>query len=222
MKKNALVAIALTFTLGSAAAAGNMTEHQKVLYAVGRVLADQVGVFALTPDELRSVQQGLHDGVIGAKSAVDMTVYGPKIKPLAEERKAAAAKKSEAQGQALLARAAAEKGAHKGGGGIIYRSLREGSGASPKADDTVTVNYRGTLPDGHEFDSSYKRGKPADLPLGGVIKCWSTGLQMMKVGGKAKLTCPPQTAYGDHNVGGVIPPNSTLTFEIELLAIKAK
>jgi FKBP-type peptidyl-prolyl cis-trans isomerase FkpA len=219
MTKNALLAVALTFTLGSAAAA-DMTEHQKVLYAVGRVLADQVGVFAFTPEELKSVQQGLHDGVTGAKSAVDMTVYGPKIKPLAEERKAAAAQKSETEGQALLARAAAEKGAKKGGGGIVYRSLREGSGASPKASDTVTVNYRGTLPGGKEFDSSYKRGRPADLPLGGVIKCWSTGLQMMKVGGKAKLTCPPQTAYGDHNVGGVIPPNSTLTFEIELLAIK--
>jgi len=196
MTKNALLAVALTVAFGSATAA-DMTEHQKVLYAVGQVLADQVGVFALTPEELKSVQKGLHDGVTGAKSAVDMTVYGPKIKPLAEERKAAAAQKSQAQGQALLARAAAEKGAQKGGGGIVYRSLREGSGAS-----------------------SYKRGKPADLPLGGVIKCWSTGLQMMKVGGKAKLTCPPQTAYGDHNVGGVIPPNSTLTFEVELLAIK--
>lgn len=218
MKKNAALAIALTLVMGSAAA--DMTEHQKVLYAVGQVLAEQVGVFALTPEELKSVQQGLHDGVTGAKSAVDMTVYGPKIKPLAEERAAAAAKKSAAQGDALLARAAAEKGATKGTGGVIYRSLREGHGATPKADDTVTVNYRGTLPDGREFDSSYKRGKPADLPLGNVIKCWSTGLQMMKVGGKAKLTCPPQTAYGEHNVGGVIPPNSTLTFEIELLGIK--
>jgi len=134
--------------------------------------------------------------------------------------RAAAAKRAEADGAKLLAKAAAEKGAVKTADGLVYRSLREGKGASPKATDTVTVNYRGTLPDGREFDSSYKRGKPADLPLGGVIKCWSTGLQMMKVGGKAKLTCPPQTAYGDHNVGGVIPPNSTLTFEIELLAIK--
>lgn len=221
MKKNAALAIALTLVVGSAAAA-DMTEHQKVLYAVGQVLADQVGVFALTPEELKSVEQGLRDGVTGAKSAVDMTVYGPRIKPLAEERAAAAAKKSEAQGEALLARAAAEKGARKGAGGIIYRSLRAGSGATPKAEDTVTVNYRGTLPDGKEFDSSYKRGQPADLALGGVIKCWSTGLQMMKVGGKAKLTCPPQTAYGERSVGGVIPANSTLTFEIELLAIKPK
>ncbi|MGH8736770.1 MAG: FKBP-type peptidyl-prolyl cis-trans isomerase [Burkholderiales bacterium] len=219
MKKNAVVAIALTLVVGSAAAA-EMTEHQKVFYAIGQALSGQVSVFALTPDELKVVQQGLHDGVTGARSAIDMTVYGPKIKLLAEEREAAAAKKSETQGSALLARAAAEKGATKGAGGIIYRSLREGSGASPKADDTVSVNYRGTLPDGEEFDSSYKRGKPTDLPLGGVIKCWSAGLQMMKVGGKAKLTCPPQTAYGERSVGGVIPPNATLTFEIELLAIK--
>ncbi len=219
MKKNAALAIALTLLVGSASAA-EMTEHQKVMYAIGQVLADQVGVFALTPEELKSVQQGLHDGVTGAKSAVEMTVYGPKIKPLAAERAVAAAKKSEAQGEALLARAAAEKGATKGTGGIIFRSLREGSGASPKAEDTVTVNYRGTLPDGREFDSSYKRGKPADLPLHGVIKCWSSGLQMMKVGGKAKLTCPAQTAYGEHGAGGVIPPDATLTFEIELLGIK--
>jgi len=219
MKKNAALAIALTLVMGNASAA-DMTEHQKVMYAIGQVLADQVGVFALTPEELKSVQQGLHDGVTGAKSAVDMTVYGPKIKPLAEERAAAGAKKSEAQGEALIARAAAEKGATKGAGGIVYRSLRAGSGATPKADDTVSVNYRGTLPDGKEFDSSYKHGKPADLALGNVIACWRTGLQMMKVGGKAKLTCPPQTAYGAHSVGGVIPPNATLTFEIELLGIK--
>jgi len=222
MMKNVALAIALTLVVVGSASAANMTEHQKVLYAIGQVLADQVGVFALTPDELKSVQQGLHDGVTGAKSAVDMTVYGPKIKPLAEERAAEVAKKSAAQGEALLARAAAETGAAKGDGGVVIRSLREGSGAAPKAGDTVTVNYRGTLPDGKEFDSSYKRGKPTDLPLSGVIQCWRTGLQMMKVGGKAKLTCPPQTAYGDRNVGGVIPPNSTLTFEIELLAIKSK
>jgi FKBP-type peptidyl-prolyl cis-trans isomerase len=219
--KNAVLAFALALAAAGAHAAG-MTEHQKVLYAVGQVLADQVSVFALAPEELKFVQQGLRDGVTGAKSAVEMSVYGPMIKPLAEERRAATARKSEAQGSELIARAAAEKGARKGDGGIVYLSLREGTGARPTADDTVTVNYRGTLADGTEFDSSYKRGKPIDLPLHGVIKCWTTGLQMMKVGGKAKLTCPSNTAYGEREVGGLIPPNSTLTFEIELLAIKAK
>lgn len=220
MTKNAAFAIALTLFASNAAA--DMTEHQKVLYAVGQVLAGQVNVLALTPAELKTVQQGLHDAVTGAKSAVDMDVYGPKIKPLAEERMAASAHKDELEGRKLLARAAQEKGAVKGEGGIVYRSLREGSGASPKADDTVTVNYRGMLPDGKEFDSSYRHGKPADLPLDHVIKCWTAGLQMMKVGGKAKLTCPPDMAYGARGARGAIPPNSTLSFEIELLAIKAK
>jgi len=102
--------------------------------------------------------------------------------------------------------------------GVVVTQITPGTGASPTAADTVTVNYRGTLADGTEFDSSYKRGTPASFPLGGVVPCWTQGLQKMKVGGKAKLTCPPATAYGDRSVGP-IPPNSTLTFEVELLKI---
>jgi len=197
-----------------------MTEQQKTLYAVGQALARQVSLFQLTPAELDPVQQGLRDGVLGAKSAVDMNVYGPKIQELARERQAAAAQKSEAAGREVLARAAAEKGAVKGYGGLVYLSLREGKGASPKPTDVVTVNYRGTLPDGKEFDSSYARNKPAEFPLDGVIKCWTEGVQKMKVGGKARLTCPPETAYGERGAGGVVPPNATLVFEVELLAVK--
>jgi FKBP-type peptidyl-prolyl cis-trans isomerase FkpA len=96
--------------------------------------------------------------------------------------------------------------------------IKEGTGPQPTAADTVTVNYRGTLANGTEFDSSYKRGTPASFPLGQVVPCWTQGLQKMKVGGKAKLVCPPATAYGDRGVGP-IPPNSTLTFEVELLKI---
>ena len=155
----------------------------------------------------------------GAKSAVDMSVYGAKIQTLANARQKAAAEKAEAEGRDLLARAAAEKGAVKGYGGLIYRSLREGKGASPRPTDVVTVNYRGTLPDGKEFDSSYARNKPAEFPLDGVIRCWTEGVQKMKVGGKALLTCPPEVAYGTRGAGGVIPPNATLQFEVELLAI---
>jgi FKBP-type peptidyl-prolyl cis-trans isomerase FkpA len=103
--------------------------------------------------------------------------------------------------------------------GLVYRSLREGTGASPTAADTVKVNYRGTLVDGTEFDSSYKRNEPATFPLGRVIKCWTEGVQRMKVGGKAQLTCPPELAYGQRGAGSVIPPNATLRFEIELLEI---
>ena len=118
-------------------------------------------------------------------------------------------------------KATAEKGAVKTDTGMVYRSLKDGTGASPKATDTVRVHYRGTLPDGKEFDSSIARGQPAVFPLNRVIKCWTEGVQKMKVGGKAKLTCPPDLAYGERGTpGGPIPPNATLIFEVELLAIK--
>jgi FKBP-type peptidyl-prolyl cis-trans isomerase FkpA len=105
---------------------------------------------------------------------------------------------------------------------LTYKSLREGKGASPTAADTVKVNYRGTLVDGTEFDSSYKRNEPATFPLGRVIPCWTQGVQRMKVGGKAELVCPPELAYGERGAGGVIPPRATLRFEIELLEINPK
>jgi FKBP-type peptidyl-prolyl cis-trans isomerase FkpA len=124
-----------------------------------------------------------------------------------------------AQGD-VVEQAAAEKGAVKTPSGMVYRALTEGSGASPKETDVVRVHYKGTLSSGKEFDSSYKRGEPTEFPLNRVIKCWTEGVQRMKVGGKAKLTCPPSLAYGDKGAGGTIPPNATLQFEVELLAIK--
>jgi len=116
--------------------------------------------------------------------------------------------------------AAKEPGALVSETGMVYRSLREGTGASPLATDNVKVHYRGTLPDGTEFDSSYKRGEPASFPLNRVIKCWTEGVQRIKVGGKAKLTCPPHIAYGERARGNVIPANATLLFEVELLEIQ--
>ena len=103
--------------------------------------------------------------------------------------------------------------------GLVYRDLRVGSGGSPKASDTVTVNYRGTLVDGTEFDSSYKRNEPASFPLGQVIPCWTEGVQKMKVGGKAQLVCPASIAYGERGSPPTIPPGATLIFEVELLRI---
>ena len=106
------------------------------------------------------------------------------------------------------------------GSGLGYRSLKDGAGLSPAATDVVRVHYRGTLPDGREFDSSYARKEPAEFPLNRVIKCWTEGLQLMKVGGKAQLLCPPAIAYGERGTpGGPIPPNATLHFEVELLGI---
>ena len=112
--------------------------------------------------------------------------------------------------------------ASAGAAAIGFKSLREGKGPSPTAADTVKVHYRGTLMDGTEFDSSYSRGQPATFPLGRVIKCWTEGVQRIKVGGKAELVCPPALAYGERGAGGVIPPNATLRFEVELLEINPK
>jgi FKBP-type peptidyl-prolyl cis-trans isomerase FkpA len=114
---------------------------------------------------------------------------------------------------------AAEPKAVKTASGIAITTIKDGTGASPKASDTVKVHYRGTLVDGKEFDSSYGRGQPASFPLNRVIPCWTEGVQTMKVGGKAKLLCPPNLAYGSRGVPGTIPPDSSLVFEIELLEI---
>ncbi len=124
-----------------------------------------------------------------------------------------------AQPSAAASAAAKEPGAEVAASGLVYRSLKEGNGGSPQASDTVRVHYRGTLPDGKEFDSSYSRGQPAEFPLNRVIPCWTEGLQKMKTGGKAKLTCPPEIAYGSRGAAGVIPPGATLHFEVELLGI---
>lgn len=123
---------------------------------------------------------------------------------------------------ATLEAAAKESGAVVTASGLVYRSLKDGTGASPLASDVVKVNYRGTFPDGREFDSSYKRNQAIEFPLSNVIPCWTEGVQRMKVGGKAKLTCPAAIAYGTRGAGGVIPPNATLLFEVELLAIRGK
>jgi FKBP-type peptidyl-prolyl cis-trans isomerase FkpA len=127
-----------------------------------------------------------------------------------------------AQSDPTLAAAAKEPGAVLKPSGLVFQSQRAGSGPSPGATDTVRVNYRGTFPDGREFDSSYKAGQPLEFPLNGVIKCWTEGLQLMQVGGKARLTCPSSLAYGERGAGGVIPPNATLVFEVELLGIKGR
>jgi FKBP-type peptidyl-prolyl cis-trans isomerase FkpA len=129
---------------------------------------------------------------------------------------------SAAQSQnAVAAAAAKEDGAVVTASGLVYRSLKDGTGASPSASDKVKVHYRGTFPDGREFDSSYNRNQAIEFPLSGVIKCWTEGVQKMKTGGKAKLTCPPEIAYGASGRSS-IPPNSTLLFEVELLEVNGK
>jgi FKBP-type peptidyl-prolyl cis-trans isomerase FkpA len=148
------------------------------------------------------------------KPAVDLKTFGPKIDPL---MKARAAKVS----ADFLAKAASEPGAVKSSSGLIYKELNPGTGASPAATDTVTVNYRGKFINGKEFDSSYSRDAPSQFVLRDVIRCWTEGVQKMKVGAKARLVCPSDIAYGDQGRPG-IPGGSTLIFEIELLSVGAK
>ena len=127
-----------------------------------------------------------------------------------------------AQPDATLAAAGKEAGSLITSSGVVYKSLRTGTGAAPAASDTVKVHYKGSFPDGREFDSSYKRNSPTEFPLNRVIPCWTEVVQIMKVVGKAKLTCPASTAYGERGAGAVIPPNATLQFEVELLAVSGK
>ncbi len=127
---------------------------------------------------------------------------------------------AQATPDATLAAAAKEPGAKVTASGLVIRITKEGSGAQPSATSTVKVHYKGTFPDGKEFDSSYKRGEPIEFGLNRVIPCWTEGVGLMKVGSTAKLTCPSAIAYGPRGAGGVIPPNATLVFDVELLAVR--
>ena len=219
---NRLVIAILIVALATPAFAADApkTEEQKTLYALGLLVARSLGIFQLAPAELEYVKQGITDAVTGKSPMVDLKVYGEKVQELARSRRKAQGEKLAASGKDFLDKAAKEKGAVKTDSGLVYFSLKEGTGASPKATDTVKVNYRGTLPDGKEFDSSYKRGVPAEFRLDKVIKCWTEGLQKMKPGGKARLVCPPTLAYGDAGAGELILPGATLVFEVELLEVK--
>lgn len=195
------------------------TEEEKTLYALGLSIGESVGVFTLSPTELAMVQAGLTDQVSGQTPKVDLEVYGPKIGELAQSRSLASATLEKQKGAEFAATCAAEPGAEKLASGLIFQSETAGTGDSPSATSVVKVHYVGTLRDGTEFDSSVKRNEPATFPLNQVIPCWTEGLQKMKVGGKAKLVCPSDIAYGDRGSPPVIPPGATLQFQVELLEI---
>ena len=194
------------------------TEDEKTVYAIGLAFSQNVAWFGLSPQEIELVKQGLIDGLAGKKN-VDLQVYGPKIQELQKTRMAALADTEKKAGQAYLDKAAGEKGAKKLPSGVIVTTLKPGTGASPAATDKVKVHYHGTLPDGTVFDSSVQRNEPATLPLDRVIKCWTDGVQQMKVGGKSRLVCPSDVAYGERGAPPRIRPGATLVFEVELLEI---
>lgn len=188
------------------------TDDEKTIYALGMSIGRSIKSYDLTPAELEILKKGLTDASTNTRPAVEMEKYAPRLQQLAKGRQ-------DRVGKRFLEDAAREKGAVKLPSGIVYKELAAGKGQSPKATDTVRVNYRGTLTNGTEFDSSFKRNAPAEFPLNAVIPCWTEGVQKMKVGGKAQLVCPAKVAYGEQGSPPTIPPNATLVFEIELLGI---
>lgn len=195
------------------------TDEEKTLYAVGLVMARSLRQFDLNPAEVEFVRRAIADALAG-KPAVELEEWGPKIQALVNERGARIVGREKEAAATYLAKAAAAAGSVKTESGIVYSETTAGTGASPTAADRVKVHYRGTLTNGTEFDSSYARNEPAVFPLGGVIRCWTEGVQKMKVGGKARLVCPSDLAYGDRG-NDDIPGGAALVFEIELLEIVA-
>jgi FKBP-type peptidyl-prolyl cis-trans isomerase FkpA/FKBP-type peptidyl-prolyl cis-trans isomerase FklB len=210
---------ALTFALALCVAASTTvyaaepkTDEEKALYALGVALSQSITSFNLSDAELEWVKSGVTDGARGKTGGFDPQPYFAKLQEMQKSRQASAEK-------VVLDKAAAEKGAKRTASGLVITTIKEGKGAAPKETDTVKVHYHGTLPDGRVFDSSLK-GEPASFPLNNVIKCWTEGLQLMKVGGKSKLVCPSAIAYGERGAGGIIQPGATLIFEVELLDIQ--
>ena len=197
-------------------------EKQKALYAFGALIAERTPVKAAEFNEtdLAEVVRGMKDAAANKELEIKMEEYGPKVEQLLNEKQAAKAEGEKKKGTEFAAKMAKEKGAKKTASGLIFIETAAGTGKAPVATDTVSVHYKGTLIDGTEFDSSYKRGQPTEFPLNGVIKCWTEGVAMMKTGGKAKLVCPSDIAYGDRGAGANIPGGATLVFEVELIAIK--
>jgi FKBP-type peptidyl-prolyl cis-trans isomerase FkpA len=197
------------------------SEDHKTLYAMGAFFSQNVARLNLTAEEMAAVEAGFADGVHQRPLQIKMEDYGPKMQAFAQARIAAAAAVEQQAGASFLESEAKKPGVTRTAAGFLYSEITPGTGATPAATDQVTVHYHGTLRDGRVFDSSVERGQPATFQLGGVIPCWTQGLQMMKVGGKSRLVCPAALAYGDRSPSDKIPAGATLAFEVELLSIGA-
>jgi FKBP-type peptidyl-prolyl cis-trans isomerase FkpA len=199
-------------------------EKSKALYALGTAVSQrtQIGTSDFSAEDLVDIVAGFSDSAQKKELKFKPPEWEAKFNQILQEQMTLKAGKAKQEGAAFLSKAEKETGAQKQPSGLIYFETKAGDGPAPAAADTVKVHYRGTLISGKEFDSSYKRGQPAEFPLGGVIKCWTEGVAKMKVGGKARLVCPSDLAYGDRGAGGDIPGGSVLNFEVELIAITGK
>jgi FKBP-type peptidyl-prolyl cis-trans isomerase FkpA len=204
----------------SSAAPKLETEDQKTFYALGLVVGRNLKSFALSPEELAIVKAGMTDAATDAKPQVELETYGPLIGKLEAQRASAGAAEGKKKGQEFADNVAKETNATKTDSGIVIRTIKPGSGASPAETDIVKVHYEGKLIDGKVFDSSIQRNEPAEFPLRGVVPCWREALQKMKKGEKSQVVCPSDLAYGDAGQPPDIPPGATLSFEVELLEFR--
>ena len=192
------------------------------MYAVGMALSQQVMSLELTKEELEIVHEGLQDGVFKKDAKIEMQTYGPKIQSWAQARLEKLSNNTKIQGDDYISDFAKNKNVIKTKSGVLVKFIKKGKGDFPTIGDTVKVHYHGTLVDGKVFDSSVSRKEPMTFPLGEVILCWKEGINKIQVGGKAKIVCPPETAYGEKGVPPMISPNTTLIFEVELIEIIKK
>jgi FKBP-type peptidyl-prolyl cis-trans isomerase FkpA len=194
------------------------TEEDRVLYALGMMIAARMPKFDPTAAEIDKIVAGLKDGLQGEEPRVDLADYADKMDPFLQQRMAQASEVEMAEGTRFREEMAKQAGAVTSETGVIYIEIEAGSGAQPSAGDSVTVHYKGTLSDGTVFDSSIARGEPATFQVDGVVPCFGEGLKKMKAGGSARLICPPDQAYGNRGTPR-IPPGATLSFEVELIAV---
>jgi FKBP-type peptidyl-prolyl cis-trans isomerase len=230
MKTGWIIVFLVGLALGATAqdTATLKTPKDKQSYALGMDLGNQFRRMSIEVDpDLFS--KGLKDSLSGSKTLLTEEEVRSAISELQAEakRKIAEARKSGAAdnkvaGEAFLAQNKNKEGVISLPSGLQYKILKAGSGLKPTVEDTVVCNYRGTLIDGTEFDSSYRRGQPATFPVKGVIKGWTEALQLMPVGSKWQLFIPPNLAYGERGTGDLIGPQATLIFEVELISIQGK
>ena len=217
----ALLLTATVAAAGGAGAAEIASERDQTLYAIGVRLGRSLTPFALSETELEMVLRGLRDAVLGRELAVNETAQQNRIDALLRERRSVSLEAERAASAELLAQAAREPGAQRTASGMVLLSLREGSGPSPDPGDTVQIHYHGRLRDGNVFDSSVERGTPVEVAMAGALPCWREALLRMHVGGKSRLTCPAELAYGARGDPPRVAAGAAVVYEIELLAISS-
>jgi FKBP-type peptidyl-prolyl cis-trans isomerase len=216
----ALAAGLMAVNMSAAEKSELTTPKQKASYAIGANIGKSMKAQGLDAD-FDMIAKGMKDAADG-KAALNEDEMKEAMMSLQAEMQAKAAQageKAKGEGVAYLAANKSKEGVKATSSGLQYKVMKEGKGAKPKASDTVKVHYRGTLIDGTEFDSSYKRGEPIEFPLDGVIKGWTEGVQLMTPGSKYQFFIPSDLAYGERGSPPTIPANSTLIFEVELLEI---